>query len=227
MAERITTRLHDNQYLRQECFIVGSGPSLTGFDFNRLRGRLCISCNREFEFVPWSVANVAMDIGYYHWIHEDGIPFHVRHAWACYSGLKVWLEIVRDYPFRDGIYTVKALRDMGLSESLHQGLYHGCNSGHVALQLAIVLGCSPIYLLGFDMGYSGDQVRHYPSSKCPSDEIYRDFIPPFNVLGQKLKFIGQSERVLNLNPVSGLRCFPFADIDEVLPEVATCLQSVG
>jgi hypothetical protein len=217
MAEHITTRLRDNQYLGQECFIIGSGPSLAGFNFDRLRGRFVITCNREFEFVPWSEINVAMDIGFYHWIHDDRIPFYLRHGFACYTGVKVWLELVRGYPFRDGIHTVRALGEMGLSTSLNQGLFHGRNTGYTALQLALVLGCSPIYLLGFDMGYGGDQVRHYASNKVPADEIYRDFVPPFNIVAEKLGGLGQFARVWNLSQQSALHCFPFASVDQILP----------
>lgn len=43
------------------CYVVGSGPSLRGFDYESLRGQKIIAVNSAVRFVPWADTWVTCD----------------------------------------------------------------------------------------------------------------------------------------------------------------------
>ncbi len=45
--------------------IVGSGPSLTGFDYRRLSGKTIIPVNHAYKKVPWCAFKVAIDANFF------------------------------------------------------------------------------------------------------------------------------------------------------------------
>ena len=40
--------------MNETYYIVGGGPSLTGYDWDLLKGKMLIGINRAFEVVPWA-----------------------------------------------------------------------------------------------------------------------------------------------------------------------------
>lgn len=199
--------LPDRAWAGRRCFIIGGGPSLRGFDFNRLRGELVLSVNRAFEFCPFAELNFAMDIDFYGALRRG----QFNPAWSEFKGLKVWLDLVA-YPFGDDILTVPALGEHGVPWSLKDGIFHGSNSGYAALQVALLLGAAPIYLLGYDMRFDAGQVHFYPSPPVPPEAVYRGFAPGLDALAVRLPH----GLVVNLSPISELKGFERAHVDDVL-----------
>jgi len=200
----------DGAWRDEPCFVVAGGPSLTGFDFERLRGHgKVIAINRAFEFIPWADILFFMDNKFYKMCHEGE-----RYAkWLEFKGRKVFLDLMgRKY---DDCYHVRSLGRVGMSRSLTSGLYHGNNSGVGALNLALVLRANPIYLMGYDMRFEGGR-SHFHGGYGPraSEQTVRGFVRDFERMAKFMK--EERKTIWNLNPRSGLRIFRFSTIDEVL-----------
>lgn len=208
-SHALTKALRGGAWKGSPCFIVGGGPSLKGFEFGRLKGRLSIAVNRAFEVVPSAAILFSMDSLYYRWALQ-----HPETSFSRFRGLKVWLDTY-GFPY-EGVHLVKSAGPEGLSGSLENGLYHGNNSGYAALNLAVCLGANPIYLLGFDLNAGARGLDHFHSGypmKTPDYKVRR-YIENFMRLAPMLKERGVD--VVNLSPCSALECFGFASIDEVL-----------
>jgi hypothetical protein len=206
--------LPDGSWQSKRCFIVGGGPSLKGFDFERLRGERVIAINKAFLDVPFADVMFAMDRPLLDLITAGKLGENYQQAFEDFSGMKLWLDL-SGYTYPTGIYSVHAAGEIGWTNSLNDGLYHGQNSGYGALNLAIVLGADPIYLLGYDMakGPGGEKHYHdgYPSGTNP--EALNIFLKAFEAGAKMLP--GGGPRIVNLNPNSALRCFPSGNIADV------------
>lgn len=205
--------LSDGSWKGQRCFIVGGGPSLKGFDFNRLRGERVIAVNKAYFDAPFADIMFAMDRPLLDLITSCKLGENYRQAFELFSGTKLWLDL-SGYSYPAGIYSVPSAGEIGWTKHLKEGLYHGQNSGYGALNLAMVLGANPIYLLGYDcsLGPDGKKNYHdgYPSGRNP-DALNR-FLEAFKV---GARMISPEHDIINLNPDSALRCFEFGDIDEI------------
>ena len=146
--------LTDNAWSGSPCFVIGGGPSLRGFDFDRLKGRgRVIAVNAAFRFVPWADAFYTEDAHtiFELWINEP--------AWKEFAGLKViharsnsvLAQRLRDTHDPKLVLVQAKRKDKFWSESLERdGIGTSSNSSVGAVNLADVLGCNPIYLLGMD-----------------------------------------------------------------------------
>lgn len=200
--------LADGEWSGQPCFIVGGGPSLSGFDFRRLPPGRTIVVNRAWESMPWARILFSIDSLYYRWAAKKPETDPRR-----FPGLKVWIDTY-GFPYQD-VLLAKSRGERGLSESLELGLYHGSNSGYGAIGLAACLGADPIYLLGFDMDFAGPRTHFHSGYPMGTgrDKVAR-YIENFDDLAPRLKARGI--RVVNLNPDSALDCFEKAMPEEAL-----------
>jgi hypothetical protein len=212
--------LPDGSWKGQRCFLVGGGPSLKGFDFKRLVGERVIAINRAFLDCPFADLLFFMDKNRFHrWVIEGRLGDRTRRAFRDFKGLKVFLYMNHD--INDVWYVPRAGRK-GIPVSLKDGIHHGTNSGYAALQIAICLEASPVYLLGYDMSHEvnekGKEVANYHEAypEQPPEKTTHSFMKGFIDLSVDLSVKGHPVRIINLNPNSGLRCFPFGDIEEVL-----------
>lgn len=203
----------DMAWKGERCFVVGGGPSLIEFDWELLRnaGRI-IAVNRAIEKVPWADMMFSMDSRLYQWYHERSLEMRPEavEAYRRFKGLKVWLDS-HCYTFHPDIHMVRFLGKSGMSLSLQRGIYSGGNSGYSGMMLAVAMGCNPIILLGFDMGHDhGKSHFHdgYPLRSC--NPLTRTWIQGFNDAAPRLKDAGI--QVINANPYSNIRCFPFGNI---------------
>lgn len=203
--------LPDGAWAGQACFVIGGGPSLTGFDFERLRGRgRVIAINRAFEFIPWADMLFFMDWKFYKRCHEPGLI----QKWNDFRGHKVFMNLMGRK--LDDCRSVRSLGRHGFSASHAKGLYHGNNSGHGALMMALALGCRPVYLLGYDMNADqrGRSHWHGGYGHRPNPTVARSFVRDLTDLAGRIP--KSVDWIFNLNPRSGLKAFPFKSVDEVL-----------
>jgi hypothetical protein len=209
----IWTRIQDGAWKGQRCFLIGGGPSLSGFDFSLLKGERVIAINRAFEQCPDADIFFSMDNRLYRWILNGDISKEMTRKWREFRGIKVFVDIL-NYPYGADVSYIFALGSEGYPSSLQTGIYHSNNSGYGALQIALLLKANPIYLLGYDMNDTGR--THYHSGYPLRISLARmgSFRDGFKRLAPLIKQKGTSE-VLNLNPASGLRCFAFADLKGV------------
>ncbi len=205
--------LKDGAWAGQRCFIVGGGPSLKGFDFGRLRGEKVIAINKAFLDVPFADIMFAMDRNLLGLITSGRLGENYRQAFEAFGGIRLWLDVERS-SCPPGIYSIPSAGDIGWTKSLKTGLFHGQNSGYGALNLAIVLGANPIYLLGYDcaLGPGGEQNYHdgYPAPTNP--DVLNIFRRAFE---EGADLLQDGPWIINLNPDSAIRCFEFGDIDTI------------
>jgi hypothetical protein len=217
-ARSFSDRFPDGCWKGQRCFIIGGGPSLKGFDFERLRGERVIAINKAFKDAPFADIMFAMDHPLIELLASGKLGEDYRQAFEFFPGAKLWLDL-SGYSYPAGVYSVPSAGATGWSTSLSQGLVHGNNSGYGALNLAMILGAGPIYLLGYDCKRGADGSKNYHNgylsgSNPDAMNIFKREIEAGAKLEQAI-----SHRIVNLNPDSALACFPFGDVDKILPKV--------
>lgn len=203
----LESEIPDRPWAGKRCFIVGGGKSLTGFNFELLRGENIIAINRAVEFIPFAEIMFSLDSNLYglykrHKVKDDG-----HEKFNAFRGLRVWVES-DSASFENDVLLVRFKGKHGLSTCLSDGIYTGGNSGYAALQLAVCLGANPIYLLGYDMDHQGNFHSGYEGDG--SDPKSRGWIDGFNRLAPKLDDAGI--QVVNMNPNSQLQCFSFGEM---------------
>lgn len=226
-SEEFTNRylwdvLPDDSWKGKPCFIIGGGPSLCDFNWDLLKGKRTIGVNRAFEkFEPTII--FSMDLRFLNWINKDRYGSQVTKQFRESKAYKVWLATkIISLSQEIFVIPVKGSYQKGFTEFTHSmtgGLGHGNNSGYAALNLAAVLGASPIYLLGFDMKHEGfgmERKTHWHNGHPSFQEAstVAKFIPYFTMMARRASERGI--KVINLSPDSALECFPKKRWQEVL-----------
>lgn len=214
---------------RRKVFIVGGGPSLKGFSFEKLKGLDTIAVNVAALDVPEPTYCITADSKIYRQL-EDGEFKDVDTSWVVVSN-----PDHTTLKFRQGQFTntktgfvhnpftpnilIRNAGVEGLGFSF-KDFKTGYNSGFCAFQLAVLLGYEEIYLLGFDMG--GGNRKHYHNrykGKAINNTEMRRFCQNFVLaLGQvslktNIKVFSCSEQS-KLNAV-----IPYVDFKNVLKEI--------
>jgi len=209
--------LPDGSWKGERCFILAGGPSLDGFNFERLRGKgRVIAINRAFEFAPFADVLFFMDNRFYMLYHSKDQASAEK--WKAFPGIKVFLNMSgRKY---EDVYSVRKLGKTGLSNSIRTGIFHGNNSGVGAINLAYCMGANPIYLLGYDCKFNGNKSHFHSGYTVKNHEgSVRSFAKEFARLDRYLK--RTKARVVNLNPHSACKAFAFGNLEEVLNDRET------
>ena len=200
------------------CFVIGGGPSLKGFDWSRLDGELAIGTN--LAFLKCNPALLfSMDNRFLGWLQKRKYGQDVTDRFDNYThGYKVWLDNARrEYP--PDMLTIGCIGSHTWSPSLEQGIGSCGNSGYCALNLAVLLGASPIYLLGFDGKGNGRGKQawwHMGHPEVQPERVYGKFDVGFSqhaAPGAR----DAGAQVINLNTDSTYTCFEFGDIEDVEP----------
>lgn len=203
-------------------FLVGGGPSLRGFDFARLRGRRSIGVNIAFyAFDPTII--FSMDTRCLNWIlngtYDRGSFPGLRDKFKKTAAYKTWL-LTYTASLPDDIFIVPVHKSyqVGLDSftfRYRDGIGHGNHSGYAALNLAVILGANPIYLLGYDCNRQPDASHWHAGHPIPQNPTHlTTFIKYMTNAAPIIKKAGI--RVVNLNPASALRCFEFGSLEEAL-----------
>jgi hypothetical protein len=205
----------------KRCFILGGGPSLTGFNFDLIKNECTIGINKAFMYFPTTL-NYSMDLKFHDQIYAKRTDDDKKlyEAWINYKGIKIFLKVNNKYKFDPSVTLVNKLDQKVISFDVNKGIHSGNNSGAGALFLAISLGVKEIFLLGYDLkvnklskkthfhsGYDGQDVDNFPKK-------LNNFIRCFEEFALSIKNNGVN--VINLNPDSALTCFPFSTIENVM-----------
>jgi len=144
----------------QSATIVGGGPSLRGFDLSRLFGKRNIICiNAAFRHVSFADAVFSEDIRFIERFGNELQLFQGKVIWHCLKGvdpergLKACPKITTILERRDDKYWSTSLDSLSFSS----------NSVVGAINLAEILGCHTIYILGVDCRAEGLMVENFHS----------------------------------------------------------------
>lgn len=221
-------------YCGKRCFFVGSGPSLDASDLDLLKDEITFAVNRIFyifdktDWRPTFYLN--QEINFKEGdrlINElNGAKFNNQTTFFFpFSGLKkhisfensIFLPIYMDFCE----YNLLPVRNFSLDCS--KKIVHAYTSMYTVLQIAVYLGFSEIYLIGFDGSYSPGKSHFYEDplndsnfynphkSKYLSDNINRGF------RGMKYAQVSlNSFRIINLTRGGDLSIFPRDELENVL-----------
>ena len=194
---------------KRPVFIIGGGPSLRGFDWNRLRRKQCIALNLAYRPVNWADAMFfsSNEFLYSHGaVGGDGVHFWqlekaskiittASHCGGCKGGKENRIEYVPPS-------TLDVISDPSNVMAAGKG------TGAQAILLAHHLGASKIVLLGFDNkpGHWAKLLgKHYAYARAPEADVFDAYAEQFAEIAK----LGLD--VVNATPDSALDCFPIAD----------------
>jgi hypothetical protein len=132
--------------------------------------------------------------------HDDALKF---------AGLKV---CIMPTPYKE----ILCLNNGGCEgfDDNPENLRTGHNSGYQAVHLAVHAGVNRILLCGMDMHGGHWHKEHKLPLRTNSEAFFERCLQCFSKLAPELKRRGVE--VVNCTPGSKLKCFPFADLADVL-----------
>lgn len=200
----------DPSWSSRPVFIIGGGPSLTGRDLSGLRDRgWVLGVNRAADEVPCD-ASFTMDA-----------PFANRRQldlekWS--ESQEVYFAVPLDHPRPriPGVIYLNRLMEDGCSKDPKE-VRNGLNSGHGAIQCAILKGAREIFLLGFDLVDPGPGPVHWHSghgNRASRNAIvhWPKWMPKFQQIADQKP---EGVEIFNANPESAIRSFPFKSYEEL------------
>ena len=192
---------------QQTVFVLGGGPSLIGFDVERLRGRRVFVVNQSIYLAPWADALFFMD---QHWFDAN------RAAVEAFGGLRITAarhskaaapDLLKRVTFTHGPEFVFGTGNLKFSRT----------SGHAAICLSIVMGAIKVVLLGFDMRIADGRSHFHDAYRNNADKLFRDdFLVHFTGWNDAARKCGV--KIVNCTPGSALNEFEHRPLDEVLAE---------
>lgn len=197
-------------------YIVGGGPSLSGYNWDLLRSKRVIAINRAFEVLPWAEVVYFTDFKFFNEYKHKGL-LEVDASLITIDDKVIHSRVINF--INSGLNGLET--DIG-------GLRHGKNSGYAAINLAVHFHAKRIILMGFDMGseevsvtdINSRQVKritgrtHWHSGyrTSPNLSTYPTMLKHFPTLVGPLKELGIE--VYNANPHSKLDVFPKVRLEE-------------
>lgn len=162
-----------------DCFVIGSGPSLTGFDFTKLPPAVRIGANKGAWIADCDTL-VTLDRHF---------PRKCQAEIEAFQGEKI-IAALPEEMFLDGVTYVKRERGDGFSESPFA--LRGYDSGFAALNLAYQRGYKRIALLGFDFKWDGRKSHFhdgYASQNSKTPMMLERWALAFNRVANKVNCI--------------------------------------
>jgi len=200
--EPLETQIRAVDY-EHKAYIVGGGPSLRGFDWNKLNDKFVVAINRAYEVLPNAQILYFTDKDYWE-RHCQNMRKHGGHL------VRGVLNPTRDATEKD-IHYYHLTGSSGY-ETGKGRLRHGSNSTYAAINLlAAHLGFKTIYLLGIDMKWGQKGVRttshwHDGHKRIDPESGYLKMMNNYKSLVEPLSKAGVT--VINGNPNSALKVFP-------------------
>lgn len=191
----------------QRAFVIGGGPSLEKFNWGLLCGELTVGCNDAYQLGP-SVCSVCVfgDMGWFNFHHEKlrkfPNPVVTNEPSLCKQG-PPWL------------LTMERSRD---EVCRHKLAWHR-NTGVTAVHVALALGATEIYLIGFDMKIEGNRANwHRQNIHKPNEASYSRFREGFSEFASQASEVYRKRKIYDAGPVHGLKdIFGTVELHEVFP----------
>ena len=189
-----------------ECFILGGGPSLRGFDIEQLKGRRVIAVNNAYKMANWIDVMFFGDCRWWN-VHAKNL--------LNFAGLKV--TTCAQHLDKPGIKVIKK-RNSPTGISNDRGIVTwNLSSGACAINLAVHFGVKSIVLLGYDMKKDGEAHNwhnDHVNSKNLKRNPYQRFMRNFPAIAESLR--RTHIKCVNANPDSALEVFPKVCLEDVL-----------
>jgi len=201
---------------QKEIYIIGGGPSLTGFDFNSLKNKDTITVNKSILDVPDPNYFITVDYTFLRKLKVSKSRFTSIDTTKIFvadfhfpfiqekNGRIVDTRIGLIYDLQDFNMIIKAKQTSGIGYE-YKDFRTGINSGYCALQLAVLLGYKKIYLLGIDL--NKELITHYHGGYGEKPAVFNTRVPNYlQEFKHGLKQIKQDNQVevFSCSPISAL-----------------------
>lgn len=202
----------ERRFPGRPCIVAAPGPSLTREVAELCRGEMVLAVNDAYRLLPGAFALYACDAAWW----EARNPDFAGERWTSHS-----LSPRNDKTMvaeRFGLRVVEGADGIGFSRDPAR-IHYANNSGFQAVNLALLWGCDPVILVGFDMRAVGKRTHFFGNHKAPLRDTPGSFgkwIGNFTKAAEMLWH--PRPTILNATPGSALRCFPMVDLADVLRE---------
>lgn len=187
-------------------FIIGGGNSILKYlpDPSILFGKDIICTNNAYMLYPEAMILFFMDKKWFI-EHEEKIK-------EKFKGITITADTyAKNFFFEKGVnYVFSRGADKGISTN--PNTIYGTNSGHMAINIAVLMGYKKIVLLGFDMNPTATQLHYHSGHSRPSntDRYRTHFLPGMKSVASAQESLGF--KVYNINRDSCIKDFEFADL---------------
>ena len=214
--------------------IIGTGPGLDEFHVEQCQaaGFAMFGVNRAWEFRPQ--VHVTINPGWWEDEAEPDTFLMMGRAMDCwcsdFRAAEKWG--LNHFDWKDDAESRGLSADPTLVSLGH-------SSGFAALNIAFLMGCNPIVLLGHDMKYPdgydgaakvaggdrhyfgeyGKRNQHWPSVKVGPRGELNGLIGCYETVAQQIKAGRRIVNIFNCTPGSAMRCFPSKTTDEVIHDL--------
>ena len=198
----------------EDVYVLGGGPSLRDFDWNRLQDRNTIGCNQAFLHGA-SICNICCFGDPDFWrLYSDQL-FHEYGGWVVSNLPRLTEKGLPDQP-PQWVHIFQRL-DRGLS-SEPDALAWNMNTGSVAIHLALLLGARRIYLLGFDC--TGTHWHDEgPRAQVQNPVSFNNFQEGMKRIADELPKVFPGREIVNVSDgTSKLTAFPILNIKDVFAQ---------
>jgi hypothetical protein len=195
--------------------IVGNGPSLRGFDLERLRGDFHVLAVKGAMFnIPWADAGFGLDNPrYVEWanmLHTIRYPIY----WATNK-----LKFLGPGPHAPNTHFLRRIDISNLSDEPN-AICSGGSSGFGAMNLAWLKRSRWMLLLGFDYdpekGHADE--RAYLSTRSQCNAAWYTWAKNFSGMKRDIDVQGGAT-IINASPKSRIAAFPKMDIEAALAQI--------
>ena len=194
--------------------VVCGGPSLVGFDFQKLRGAHVLAVKGSMFDIRWADAGFGLDMPRYTEWRDRLANLESRVYWAV---PEEWLPRTGPPPSKNVTF-LKRLPGEQLSKDPSE-IYGGGTSGFGALQICIHKRAKKIVLFGYDYNGNYDAHQgfrhndaHYVRRREQSAANWELWATHFGVYVSYLNDNGIS--IANACPQSSIRCFQKVDLED-------------
>lgn len=199
-----------NDWAGQDAICIGGGPSLTGFDFSVLRDRNTIGCNDAFR--------LGSDIVQYCVFGDSQWWQREKYNLQEFTG-----HLVTNSPSLLHYNIPGLLKCHRSRDGLHRGSTLGWNysTGALAINLAVSLGATRIFLLGYDLNITPAGAHHWHkyNTKGTKEVVFKRFLAGFHTLKRSMPLEVQTFNVTNgTSKLDAFPCISFPQFHAALKE---------
>lgn len=185
--------------------VVGTGPSMKGFNFDRLRGLgHVLAVKASYVDLPWAELCFGLDL---HWMKRDERVLNELAA-----RMPLWLAVPEENdtliepPIIKGAHYLKRVRANNKLNLTPDGVEFGGNSGFGAFNFAVLKRAKQIVLFGYDYTSEHYCPERYTHQKPGHNARYFPvWARGYNATVEQIKQLGIE--VLNASPISSMTAF--------------------
>ncbi len=175
----------------QDAFVVGTGPSLSGFDFTRLKGKLTIALNDAVKAPGFDPQfHIFCDVGIWH-RYRDMKDYPVRTAMVCQPRARKNFQRHQACNFDDQIWHFNHVSVAAQCKVENDDLFVARTVATGGIMLAWKLGARRIFLLGVD-GYKLADRYYWDGRKKKQERRQEKYI---DTLRPKLSGVRNEQRI--------------------------------